>query len=143
MKNSVNSKVTNMIRIAFITVILIISNSCSKSSMDNMYGTGSGGGTKGTGPGANEVWIQSYAFNPTTITVDVGTTITWTNKDGVAHTITPDAGVSEVFGSGTINPSGTFSHMFSTAGSFTYHCSIHPAMTATVIVKEVVATPGY
>jgi plastocyanin len=138
MKTSVIFKGTKLIGIVFATAILIISNSCSKSAMNNMYGTG-GNGTKG-GPGTNEVWIQGMAFDPPTITVNAGTTITWTNKDAIAHTVTSDAGL---FDSGNIGSNGTYSYMFSTAGSFPYHCNIHTSMKATVVVKAVVSTPGY
>lgn len=138
MKKSVISKGRNLIGIAFATAILIISNSCSKSAMDNMYGTG-GNGPKG-GPGTNEVRIQGMAFDPATITVNAGTTIIWTNKDAIAHTVTSD---TDLFNSGNIGSNGTYSYTFSTAGSYPYHCSIHTSMTATVVVKAVVSTPGY
>jgi plastocyanin len=85
-----------------------------------------------SGPGANEVWIQGRAFVPSTITITAGTTITWTNKDGINHNVMSDTGV---FTSGTIANNGTFSYKFDVAGSFPYHCSIHPDMTATVIVQ--------
>ena len=122
MKKLIGSKSRLMIGSGFLVAILCLSNSCSKSSTSNTT----------TNPGANEVWIQGMAFNPATITVNAGTTITWTNKDGVAHTVTSNTGV---FDSGTVNPNGTYSHLFSTAGSFPYHCTVHPSMTATVIVN--------
>jgi plastocyanin len=105
----------------FLLAIVTLFNNCSKSSS-----------TGGTNQGANEVFIQGMAFNPTTITVTVGTTVTWTNKDGVAHTVTSNTGA---FDSGSVNPNGTYSHMFSLAGTFPYKCTIHPTMTATVIVN--------
>lgn len=96
--------------------------SCTKSSDNN--------GSKG--PGTDEVFIQNMAFNPNSITVTVNTTITWTNKDGVAHTVTSDSGL---FDSGSIPSGGTYSHTFTTAGSFSYHCTVHPYMTAVVKVN--------
>jgi hypothetical protein len=83
-------------------------------------------------PGPNEVFIQGKAFDPGSITVAANTTVTWTNKDGVAHTVTSNTGL---FDSGTINADGNWSHLFSTAGTFPYHCTIHPSMTGTVIVN--------
>ncbi len=106
-----------------------LSNSCTKNS-DNIYGSG-GNGSKG-GPGTNEVWMQGMAFTPSTISVSAGTTITWTNKDGVAHTVTSDTGL---FDSGSIPTNGTYSHTFATAGTYTYHCAIHTYMKGTVSVK--------
>ncbi len=119
----------------FLFAIVSFSNSCSKSAMNNLYGTGGGGGNPGGagGPGTNEVWIQGMAFTPATIYVTAGTTITWTNKMTIAHTVTSDTGL---FDSGTLNPNGTFSMTFATAGTYSYHCSIHPTtMMGKVIVN--------
>jgi plastocyanin len=107
------------IKIIFIAG-LVLSSGCSKSSSNNPT------------PGANEVFIQSFAFTPETITVTVNTTITWTNKDAVAHTVTSDIGV---FDSGTINANATYSHQFTVAGTYNYHCTIHPSMLAKVVVQ--------
>ncbi len=133
MKTLNNSKGKMLLSIAFIFAILSISNSCTKSS-DNTYGNNGGNGGDGGkgGPGTNEVWIQGMAFNPSIITVIAGTRITWTNKDGVTHTVTSDTGL---FDSGSVSSNGTFSYMFSTPGTYPYHCTIHPSMTATVVVN--------
>jgi len=133
MKTIISSKGNLLMGIAMLFAILSISSSCTKSS-DNMYGTGGNtGGTGGKGgPGTNEVWIQGMAFSPSSITVTAGTTITWTNKDGIAHTVTSDSGL---FDSGSISANGTYSHLFATAGTYPYYCVIHPTMTATVVVN--------
>jgi plastocyanin len=110
--------------LAGLLVILVIP-ACSKSK------------NSATTPGANEVFIQNFTFSPSTITVTAGTTITWTNKDAVAHTVTSDDGL---FDSGSINPDGNYSHLFPTPGTFNYHCSIHPNMVGKVIVQ---ASSGY
>jgi plastocyanin len=127
MNNFIGSKSRLLIGITLLLVILSISDSCTKSS-----NTPSGGSPGGSSPGANEVWIQDMAFNPTTRSVAAGTTITWTNKDAIAHTVTSDI---NLFDSGSIAANGTYSHTFATAGTFTYHCSIHITMTASVIVN--------
>jgi len=57
--------------------------------------------------------------------------VTWTNTDGVAHTSTSDA---SVWDSGIVPPGGQFSVAFPTAGTFQYHCAIHPGMIDTVVV---------
>ena len=79
----------------------------------------------------------SFAFSPATLTIKAGTTVTWKNATAVGHTVTSDDGKS--FDSGMANPiaaqSGTFSFTFATAGTFAYHCSIHPFMKATIIVQ--------
>jgi plastocyanin len=72
------------------------------------------------------------AFNPKLISVTAGTTITWTNKDAIAHTVTSS---TALFNSGSIGANATFSFKFATAGSFSYYCAIHPSMTASVTVN--------
>ncbi len=101
----------------------------------NSLGTGYGNELSFTTPSTQSgysVSIQSYAFSPATITVPAGSTITWTNNDAVAHTVTSD---NSAFDSGTIPSSGTYSRTFPTTGTFPYHCTFHPYMTATVIVN--------
>jgi len=78
------------------------------------------------------VSIANFAFSPSTISVKAGTTVTWTNKDSVPHTATSDTGA---FDSGTLLQGKSFSFTFKTAGTFSYHCSVHPMMKATVTVK--------
>lgn len=101
-----------------------------------MTGTSGGPGSKGT-PGANEVWIQGMAFTPVALTVVTGTTIVWTNKDAISHTVTSDAGL---FDSGPIKSGDTFSYTFSAVGAYTYHCSIHPTMMGSIIVTTTPVT---
>lgn len=76
-----------------------------------------------------KVSIIDFSFNPSTLTVAPGTTVTWTNNGSTAHTITgPD------WDSGQVQPGSTFTHTFNTAGTFAYHCTIHPTMTGQIIV---------
>ncbi len=82
--------------------------------------------------GGSSVTIQGFAFSPSTLTVSVGTKVTWTNKDGTTHTVTSDTGV---FNSGNVANGGSYSYTFNTAGTFQYHCSIHSNMTGTIVVK--------
>ncbi|MDP4222050.1 MAG: cupredoxin family copper-binding protein [Bacteroidota bacterium] len=130
---TITTLTNKIISIAMLLAILGIMDSCTKSA-DNPYS--SGGNTGGTGnkggPGTNEVWIQGMAFSPASITVTAGTTITWTNKDAVVHTVTSD---TNLFDSGSVSTNGTFSHTFATSGTYPYHCTIHPSMTATVVVN--------
>lgn len=119
--------------LAILVAIVSISDSCSKSTMSNLYGTSTSGGTKGV-PGTNEVWIQGMAFTPSVITIVAGTIITFTNKDAINHTVTSNDGL---FDSGPLKSGDAFIYMFSTVGTFIYHCSIHSTMTAKVIVTAV------
>jgi plastocyanin len=79
----------------------------------------------------------SFAFSPASLTIKAGTTVTWKNTTAASHTVTSDDGKS--FDSGSANPiaaqSGTFSFTFTTAGTFAYHCAIHPFMKATIVVQ--------
>lgn len=79
----------------------------------------------------NAITVSNFSFTPATLTVKAGTTVTWTNQDSVAHTATSDNGA---FG-GALPPGGSYSFTFKTPGTYTYHCRIHPGMTATIIVQ--------
>lgn len=79
-----------------------------------------------------KVDIQNMKFNPASVTVAVGDTVEWTNRMGMAHTVTPDN--DEFQGSDALGRNDTFSHVFDTAGMVNYHCEIHPFMKGTVVV---------
>lgn len=85
----------------------------------------------------NEIFIQSSAYNPSTKTIAVGTTITWRNQDNTTHTVTSGVpGNSDGrFDSGNIANGGTYSFTFSTAGVYTYYCKLHPNMSGTITVQ--------
>jgi plastocyanin len=80
---------------------------------------------------ANEVEIYDFEFEPADLSVAVGTTVTWVNEGPSDHTVTADDGS---FDSGTITAGSSFANTFDTAGTFTYHCTIHPEMTGTITV---------
>lgn len=80
---------------------------------------------------ANTVSIKNFAFAPETITVKVGTTVTWTNNDQDAHTVTA---MDHTFASQPLSPGDSFHFTFTKTGSYAYLCTIHPFMTATVVV---------
>ena len=80
----------------------------------------------------NSVIMKGFAFNPAELTVKKGTTVTWTNQDSAPHTVTSDSG-SEL-SSATLSNGQSYSHTFNEAGTFAYHCSVHPMMKAKVVV---------
>ena len=89
--------------------------------------------TTSTVPDANTtVTISGFAFNPGTLTVTVGTTVTWVNSDGTNHTVTADDGS---FDSGQLANGATFQFTFDQVGDFAYHCSIHSTMHGIISVK--------
>ncbi len=71
------------------------------------------------------VEIKNFAFNPVTIIISKGQTVTWTNMDSAPHTVTSTSGI---FDSGSIGNGQTFSYTFNTAGTFEYSCIVHPSM---------------
>lgn len=81
-----------------------------------------------------EVKIDNFSFGPASLAVAVGTTVTWTNRDDIPHTVvsTDDA---KTFKSKVLDTDEKFSFTFSKAGTYLYFCSIHPKMTGKVIVQ--------
>jgi len=81
---------------------------------------------------ATEVKIDNFSFGPAELTVRVGTTVKWTNRDDIPHTV---VSTDKVFKSKVLDTDETFSFTFSTAGTYPYFCSIHPKMTGKVVVQ--------
>jgi plastocyanin len=98
------------------------------SSTTTAAPTTSGAGTPASG---TAVAIDNFAFSPATLNVTTGQQVTWTNQQDVAHTVTADGGAFD-----HPMPSGaTFSFAFAKAGSFAYHCTIHPFMKGTIVAS--------
>jgi plastocyanin len=76
--------------------------------------------------------IDNFVFGPQTITVPVGATVTWTNKDDIPHTSVSTDGV---FKSKVLDTDEKFSYTFTKAGTYPYYCTIHPKMTGKVVVQ--------
>jgi len=79
-----------------------------------------------------EVKIDNFSFGPTTLTVAPGTTVTWTNRDDIPHTVVSD---DKVFKSKVLDTDEKFSFTFTKPGTYGYFCSIHPKMTGKVVVQ--------
>jgi plastocyanin len=84
--------------------------------------------------GNASVTIDNFTFSPSSLTVPVGTKVTWTNRDDIPHTVT-DTGGPKPFRSPPLDTGDAFSHVFASAGTYHYFCSLHPFMQGTVIVK--------
>ena len=80
----------------------------------------------------NEIWIITREFRPSVMTVPVGTTVTWINKDFEEHTVTFD---NRLINMRLITHDSSYSYTFTEAGTFTYYCDPHPDMKATLIVE--------
>jgi plastocyanin len=83
-------------------------------------------------PTNTEVKIDNFSFSPATLTVTVGTTVTWTNHDDIPHTVVSD---DKVFKSKVLDTDEKFSYTFDKPGVYPYFCSIHPKMTGKVVVQ--------
>jgi plastocyanin len=141
--------------LTLLTALGMLAAGCGNSGSSGGYGSGgasgsatttaqaatsSGGGGYGrsqttsgaTAASGTAVAIDNFAFSPATLKAKLGQQVTWTNKQqGVAHTVTADGGAFD-----HPMPSGaTFSFAFTKAGTFAYHCSIHPSMHATIVVS--------
>jgi plastocyanin len=79
-----------------------------------------------------DVKIDNFVFTPQTVTVAVGATVTWTNKDDIPHTAVSTEGV---FKSKVMDTDEKFSYTFTKAGTYPYYCSIHPKMTGKIVVQ--------
>jgi plastocyanin len=90
--------------------------------------------TNQTTQSTSQITISNFAFSPDSTTVKVGTKVTWTNNDSAPHTVTSDSG--SILNSDTLNKGDSFSFTFDQAGTYKYHCKIHPSMTAVVTVVQ-------
>ena len=84
------------------------------------------------GTAGDAVRIADFNFSPATLEVEAGTTVTFTNEDGFAHTATAK---DKSFDSGNLDKGGSFEHTFDTPGTYAYLCAIHNSMTGSVVVS--------
>jgi plastocyanin len=85
-----------------------------------------------TAPETIDVKIDNFTFGPADVTVKAGSTITWTNRDDIPHTV---VSTDKVVKSKVLDTDDHFSFTFASPGTFTYFCSIHPKMTGRIVVK--------
>jgi plastocyanin len=78
------------------------------------------------------VTIDNFSFTPAVLEIHVGTTVTWTNRDDIPHTV---AEKSIAWRSKPMDTDDSFTHTFDTAGEFAYFCTLHPHMTGKIVVK--------
>jgi plastocyanin len=79
-----------------------------------------------------DVKIDNFSFSPATITIPAGSTVKWTNRDDIPHTVVND---DQKFDSKTLDTDESYSYTFTKPGTYPYFCSIHPKMTGKVIVQ--------
>ncbi len=125
-----------LILVAALSVLLMVGLLAASCGGVTTATTSSAVTTAGTpttsGGGGAAVTMKSFAFDPATVTIKVGETVTWTNQDSATHTVVGD---NNEFKSGDLANGATFSFKFDAAGTYAYHCSIHPSMKGTVVVR--------
>jgi plastocyanin len=85
-----------------------------------------------TAPAGPRITIDNFTFTPAALTVAAGTIVTWVNHDDIPHTVTAQ---DHAFSSSGLDTDDHFSHAFTASGTYTYYCTIHPKMTATISVR--------
>ena len=107
--------------IAFLILVVLISG-CTGQKTEPQPST------------TDKVDIVGFEFDPATIAITKGTTVTWTNKDSAQHTVT-EIKTNNGFSSETLNQGQTYTHTFNETGTFEYQCHLHPSMLGKVIVS--------
>jgi plastocyanin len=115
-----NAYITGLGTSVMIAVVLLLTAATRLKASD-----------QSSGPNA-EIKIDNFSFGPQTVTVPVGATVTWTNRDDIPHTVVSTEGV---FKSKVRDTDEKFSYTFTKAGTYPYYCSVHPKMTGLVLVK--------
>jgi plastocyanin len=78
------------------------------------------------------VTIDNFSFSPATLTVPAGTTVVWTNKDDIPHTVVER---NQKFRSKGLDTDDAYSYTFSEPGTYEYFCGMHPKMVGKVVVE--------
>jgi plastocyanin len=87
---------------------------------------------KAAQPATADVKVDNFSFGPANLTIAVGTTVTWTNRDDIPHTV---VSTEKVFKSKVLDTDEKFSYTFSKVGNYPYFCSVHPKMTGSIVVQ--------
>jgi plastocyanin len=125
------SGITLFAACAFVLVFACLSAGCVSGQ-----NPASPGGATPAPATANTITIKDFTFSPATLTVKTGTTVTWVNEDSMSHTVVSDDGSGFPFTSPQLANGGSYPLAFTQAGTYPYHCSIHPSMKGTIVVKS-------
>lgn len=119
--------------LAATAAVALLVAACSGSSATQAPASQAASAPAASSGGGSGVSIANFKFDPANATVAAGGSLTWTNKDDAAHTVTfEDASITS---SGNLNKDQTFSATFPAAGTFAYKCSIHSSMTGQITVS--------
>lgn len=135
--NTIRRSVASLLY-TFMLIVMMSLAGCSSSTTDPEVTNDDDNNTTDP-PAANSVAMEGLSFVPGDLTVEVGTTVTWTNESSVIHTVTSgsDGTHDDIFNSGDLGPDEEFSFTFNTVGSFPYYCIPHvnQGMTGTITVE--------
>ena len=130
----------NLVGVAFALLLALplIGNAQGDSGTPDASPSASPGASPAASPAAGEVTIDivDFAFEPASVTISLGTTVTWVNKGPTAHTTVAFDGGEKTWDSGIMEAGDTFSFTPTEAGTYDYICGLHPNMKATLIVTE-------
>ena len=130
-----------------ILIVALLAFGCAQTSPQNPNGGALVNQSSSTNQGAGNIIpntsasgvsssatvdIKGFAFNPAVLEISAGTKVTWTNNDPATHTVVSDTGA---FDTGSITNGQSVSFTFTQSGTYAYHCSVHPSMKATIVVK--------
>jgi len=85
------------------------------------------------GARTEQINIQSFAFQPSTVSISLGDSVRWTNLDAVSHSATSDSGPG-TFNSGLLSQNQSYTFQFTVAGTYRYHCMVHTSMIGRIMV---------
>ncbi|HTX89980.1 MAG TPA: cupredoxin family copper-binding protein [Anaerolineales bacterium] len=119
-------------KLSFVFIVILLLAACTPKAAPTPAGTLPPIQNPGSGGNPNEIAINNYTFVPQELTVKAGTTVKWTNQDSVGHNIVAD---DSSWGSALLAQGDSYSFTFTKAGTYTYHCGVHPTMVGTIIVN--------
>ncbi|MEX0780210.1 MAG: plastocyanin/azurin family copper-binding protein [Balneolales bacterium] len=126
---------TSFIFVLILTVGMIGCDDTTTGPGGNHDNNGDNGNDE---PAGTEVFMQGQSFNPSNLTVEPGTTVTWTNTSNLVHTVTSGSNREHdgQFDSGNIAPDEFYEYTFEETGTYDYYCRPHVGMSGTITVEE-------
>ena len=122
-------KIKHTMSILGMTAILLVAGFILTAGIQRIHAAG----TQDSAPKTLEIKIDNFSFGPMTSAVAPGTTVTWINNDDVPHTVVSDD--KTTFKSRALDTGEKFSYTFAKPGKYSYFCSVHPKMTAEIVVQ--------
>ena len=118
---------------ALLLLLLVFASGCTQAKQAGVTATQTPVQTQATQQTAsNDISVKDFAFQPSELTINKGESVIWTNFDAANHIIRENTGLFE---SAKLNQGQSYSYKFETAGTYEYHCTIHPNMVGKIIVR--------